>query len=291
MKGIIFSTDEVQAILEGRKTQHRIAVKNMEMLVIEHNIVMAKTAAKYKDTVIVHAHFRGNITKFIEQYSPYQVGDILYCKETWRNRNGIAYSRSSTPEPIDDVTEIEYKDNTSGCFWGACNLYPDEFKVNWNEWSKWQPSTRMKKEVARIFMKVTNIRVARLQDIECNEALEEGTEPVYTEYENSNGLLLGSKIRIDEEATIKRYILEKQMALKISKDENPWQWVIDFKRIEKKLIGNDSQKCCNNCHYLNHDYYNCQGEKDLNSKCHEYTLSKERVIEFEKIEKPEVVRK
>lgn len=77
--------------------------------------------------------------------SRYKVGDILYVRETWRRDiyqpERIYYKATSNDDP---------------------------------ETHKWHPSIFMPKEAARAFLRVTNVRVERLQEITPKDAWEEG---------------------------------------------------------------------------------------------------------------------
>lgn len=81
---------------------------------------------------------------FMKQGSPYQPGDILYVRETWKEApKGYYYYEDWQRNDIADVT-------------------------------KWKPSIRMPKEAARIWLRVTDVRVERLQDMTDDDAEAEG---------------------------------------------------------------------------------------------------------------------
>ena len=77
---------------------------------------------------------------------------------------------------------------------------------------------------ARIWLKVTNVRVERLQDITPKQAGEEG---VTWETDNS-GLYRRMRFKQLWDSTIKKQDLDKY-----GWDANPFVWVFEFKRIEK----------------------------------------------------------
>lgn len=118
IKPILFNTEMVRAILDGRKTCTRRTLKHP--FIVHPNGYITKP--------------RGN-ENLCPYDSPYQRGDILYVRETWKNApNGYYYYENWQRDDIADVT-------------------------------KWKPSIHMPKEAARIWLKVTNVRVERLQDI------------------------------------------------------------------------------------------------------------------------------
>ncbi len=127
MKPILFNTDMVRAILDGRKTVTRRVLKRP-----------------------YEVHPNGFITKpkgnkrLCPYEPPYKVGDILYVRETWRK-----------------ITDTEY------------GYRADCHKADDNVFS-WKPSIHMPKEAARLFLRVTNIRAAKLQDMGLEDYLKEG---------------------------------------------------------------------------------------------------------------------
>ena len=86
----------------------------------------------------------------------------------------------------------------------------------------------MPKEAARIWLKVTNVRVERLQDVTGESALAEGAD----KYIHTNGTL-------NEDQTITSFIGIWNSPIKQSDlgiyvwDANPWVWVIEFERCNK----------------------------------------------------------
>ena len=94
--------------------------------------------------------------------------------------------------------------------------------------TKWKPSIHMPKEAARIWLKVTNVRVERLREISAESALAEGAD----KYIHTNGGL-------DENMTITSFIgiwnstIKKADLDRYGWDANPYVWTIEFERCEK----------------------------------------------------------
>lgn len=221
MKPILFSAPMVQAILEGRKTQTRRIVKpkrNSRCRMSLFNAI-AHISGKWFGVDFNNVPF---INDLIEQ-PKCKPGDILWVRETWRDRWGMAYANYGTGNayPIDDVREIEYKAGGNGFFMHGCNLCPDEPTVKWGEWSKWRPSIFMPRDAARIFLRVTNVRVERLQDITEEDAIAEGIrigiggEPYFS--------CRDAFVALWNSINTKRGY---------GWDSNPWVWVYEFERAE-----------------------------------------------------------
>lgn len=139
--------------------------------------------------------------------SPYHPGDILYVRETW------AYSQDA------GSVRIIYKADNPNC--------PVD---------RWFPSIHMEKRDARIFLRVTDVRVERLQDITEDEARNEGTQPVMASTDPPN---TPENERTWQEwlPALPRFIeiwdstIKPKDRDKYGWDVNPWVWVIEFERI------------------------------------------------------------
>ena len=213
-KPILFNTEMVKAIMEGRKTVTRRIIKNKYS-----NANIEWFEDKYGKRLVYMQndspkdiiHDNGSRTCYLKSYKeilqPYDVGDILYVRETWSTQyNGV--------------------DDDNG--YGAYVYKADGFELDNSEGkcSKWRPSIHMPKEAARIFLKVTNVRVERLQQIEHEDVLKEGLKASYDGWVSEWKNLWDS--------TIKKFDWYKY-----GFDANPWVWVIEFERIEK---GNENNE-------------------------------------------------
>lgn len=141
MKPILFNSEMVRAILEGRKTVTRRVVKP------QPEPDYAKVSGMYLDSngrLCAICYFcKGGIHAV---YPPYDRGDILWVRETW--------SQMETGQYL-------YK---------ADNEKPLSFLG-------WRPSIHMPQEAARIFLRVIDIRADRLQELTLRDAEMEGMDP------------------------------------------------------------------------------------------------------------------
>lgn len=225
MKPIIFSTPMVQAILDGRKTQTRRVIKDSANRTPQNigrekffkmvNVLNNKPffgAGFYKDSDVFE--YKGEIlTDAVYFKCPYKPGDVLYVKETWgKDENGEYVYRTNYGTTEDD------------------SFPPSMFK--------WKPSIHMPRKAARIFLKVTNVRVERLQEITEEDARAEGIswldEACYsnngwtpTLYDPDSG---GSPVFRDGFTALWDSINAKRG---YSWDTNPWVWVYEFEKINK----------------------------------------------------------
>lgn len=193
MKQILFNTDMVRGILDGHKTVTRRVVKPPALYAIAEDTDGNCVGSCYEDE-------HGAYVYPTTDDCPYCVGDILYVRETW-----AAWSRTMGTQPA-----LYYKADE-----GA----PDGIK--------WRPSIHMPKEAARIFLRVTDVRVERLQQITEEQAEAEGCQ-AYANYEGSTVPAIVSFSDVWN-STIK----PADQAL-YGWNANPWVWVIGFERIGKK---------------------------------------------------------
>lgn len=197
IKPILFNTEMVRAILDGRKTCTRRICKDAN----EYTVPDMEFYNADKRTYAVHNFVDKEHTEQLstaERTCPICTGDILYVRETWKEApKGYYYYEDWQRNDIADIT-------------------------------KWKPSIHMPKEAARIWLKVMNVRVERLQEISAESALAEGAD----KYIHTNGGL-------DENMTITSFIgiwnstIKKSDLDRYGWDANPYVWVISFERCEK----------------------------------------------------------
>lgn len=208
---ILFNTDMVRAILRevNPKTATRRTIKGY----IPDDAVWGYTAFTPKGYISCRGTFlEGYGEKFFKL--PCQKGDILYVRETWQycyeldeNDQIIEgtgkYVYAASPEDVPKFTEWVKDDGTH------TDVMP------------WRPSIHMPKEAARIWLKVTDVRVARLQDITPDDATKEGTKEIFP------------PLARDEFRDIWNSTLKKSDLDRYGWDASPWVWVIEFERCEK----------------------------------------------------------
>lgn len=188
MKPILFSTEMVRAIQDGTKTVTRRIIK-----------------PKFTNTAIVIKKGKafetlGTPATTIEIKCLYQVGDIIYVRETWHINN-------ITPHYPEWLYKADYD----------CTIKP---YCNW----KWKPSIHMPKEAARIFLRVTDVRIERLQDITEGQAKAEGID--------TNNKTLSARCIFKYHlwnSTVKKTDLDKY-----GWNANPWVTVNEFEKISKE---------------------------------------------------------
>ena len=179
MKGKIFNAQEVQAILNGSKVMFREVIKPQPLPFLNDN-------------------------DYLEFLAPYQVGQKIFCKESFfanKNHNNL----TSKDLPMDSL--IMY---AAG---GGANVY-----------GKKRPAQHMKQEHSRLTLLIKEIRVERLGEISDKDLLKEGmqitdewTAPAGDlDFENENM----DAFKNNWNATHKKP--EEKF------EANPWVWKVEF---------------------------------------------------------------
>lgn len=224
-KPILFNTDMVRAIQGGTKTVTRRLIKPR----FRENECGFFTATIAGQLFLCYSDEDDNETRRVK--SPYQVGDILYVRETWCK---LTDRKEQFPDDEDDMLTFCYKSDYPANMWYM---------------AKWRPSIHMPKEAARIFLRVTGVRVERLQDSffksgstifallmegvdigeKCRECIGTYGSPCCIDDESECGTL--DEVRSDYSdlwnSTVKKSDLDKY-----GWTANLWVLVIEFERIE-----------------------------------------------------------
>lgn len=196
MKPILFNTKMTLATLENRKTQTRRLVSPTPPA--DARLVMTPDKRNGWDE---SRELPGLGPDDRRVYYPrYYPGDILYVREAFMQK-----------ETVDHKPTYLYRVN------------PAFENVSFG--SPWRPSIHMPKEAARIFLRVTDVRVERLQEITDKGARAEGCGDPYVIY--YNGALTCEFAELWD-STIKP--AKRELC---GWAANPWVWVYEFERCEK----------------------------------------------------------
>jgi hypothetical protein len=203
---ILFNTEMVRAILEGRKTMTRRVVKPQPDSVRRSAFVQSgfETCHGYEIKI------------------PYKPGDTLWVRETWlKNAPG-------------GISKYFYKADAPEEVLGQAKAFG----------YKWRPSTHMPRKAARLFLTVKNVRVEQLQEITEEDARAEGVPWEYSLPDGITKELFESRVgrigfcealeSIGGQFNYKRgfQLLWDSLNAKrgYSWDANPWVWVVEFER-------------------------------------------------------------
>jgi hypothetical protein len=205
-KPIIFSTPMVKAILAGNKTQTRRVLKpkppdNTKRFEVMFQRPYTRLYARDESDFVVEAY---NFNR--------EIGDILYVRETWI-----------------DVGKAH------GDIWYKASLTAEQLKFIEEQNRSWKPSIFMPKVSARIFLRITNVRVERLHGITENDIKAEGFPRVCSYCQHHNGNC--SDFRANNDCQLQQTFIELWDKINAKSgfgwESNPWVLVYEFEVIEK----------------------------------------------------------
>lgn len=207
IKPILFNTEMVRAILDGRKTCTRRIVKPQQLIgmlpdkckngapekFLKEKKHMFKPYCDMTDIELINTAYKAS----------YQPGDILYVRETWKKApNGYYYYEDWQRNDIADVT-------------------------------KWKPSIHMPKEATRIWLRVTDVMVERLQEITVDGCHREGINIETSAVTDGETLNRKHDFSLEKFETLWDSTVKKSDIDRYGWDANPWVWVIEFEMCEK----------------------------------------------------------
>lgn len=215
IKPILFNTEMVRAILDGKKSCTRRINKDANDYVVPD----MEFYDPEKRTYAVHNYADKEHTdklSIAERTCPICPGDILYVRESYSELS-FGYVYKADGENIDHLGNV----------------------------IKWHPSIHMPKKEARIWLKVTDVKVERLKEMKPVDVIKEGAYPdcwdcLNTYGESGSQCCYGTEEQCSQcdevmmeweklwNSTIKKSDLDRY-----GWDANPWVWVIEFERCEK----------------------------------------------------------
>lgn len=216
---ILFSAPMVRAILDGRKTQTRRTVKIQHPLDLPNYYATGRTLCElenqpgafmeFRHTSQDEVGFTGSPAAFLLRCPYGQPRDRLWARETH-------YLVRAQGRPDGHVIEIDYKADPEH----PIRMCPQ----------KWRPSIHMPRWASRILLEIVSVRVERVQDISEEDAASEGAP---CELGRLEGAILGAQ------ASYRKGFIRLWESIngEGSWDENPWVWVIEFKRINQQTEG------------------------------------------------------
>jgi len=211
-KPIIFNSEMVLTILEGRKTQTRRVMKTPPP---EDMTVDAICVEWYVPSIIDKDGYEDAGDEIFGAYDVYgewgakcpygAPGDKLWVRETWNVLNSDGCTpRGISPQP----DRVVYQANGG-------DQYPF-----------WRPSIFMPRWASRIQLRITNVRVERVRDISVEDAYAEGVRnPFY-----GRGTVGG------DFSVVNVMFPELWDSINAKRghswQSNPWVWVIEFEKVK-----------------------------------------------------------
>lgn len=206
---MLFSTIDVQAILDGRKTMARRVLKND---------VEGDNCTVIKKPSVSRINVRD--PRFLQVCPHGRIGERIWVRETWQHSN---FPYAQYCESCAVFYRADYKDDPHG--------YDGE-KSPEGKYRYWNPSIHMPRSASRILLEIINVRVERLKDISEQDCIAEGFKPETTHEGDENGCWGSDYDDYTITARKKFFDLWCSIYAQKSIDENPWLYVIEFKVLE-----------------------------------------------------------
>lgn len=222
--GIIFNTEMIRAILDGRKTQTRRIIKSVPTTHNFHGWIMSSTCAKDEGKAVWAIGDSPLLKDPIRLNCPLgKIGDRLWVRETWQGPL-VDYENSNKlykdPELFQTIKNCVYKADGDAC--------PEYFDADDNLRYGWKSSAQMPRWASRILLEITDIRVERLQNIREEDAVAEGVAPLHGGYwkHYQPGWAQHQLSARGSFVTLWNSINGEDAWYK-----NPWMWVVEFKNV------------------------------------------------------------
>lgn len=203
IKPILFNTEMVRANLDGRKSCTRRINKDANDYVVPDMDFYDSDKRTYAVHNYADKEHKIKLST-VERTCPICPGDILYVRETWC---GL---------PVNEAGH--FRGHPIYYYRADGDLRPEGWR------GAWHPSIHMPKEAARICLKVTDVRVERLQEMWASDASKEGLQ--FNKPTTSDEMLQAFAELWN--STIKKSDLDRY-----GWNASPWVWVIEFERCEK----------------------------------------------------------
>ncbi|PLG60585.1 hypothetical protein [Klebsiella pneumoniae] len=215
-RGMIFNSEMVRAILDGRKTQTRRLVKGTDGAV---KFCKEWDINGEEIFVVLGEKDHTGMNPVLGAIScPFgAVGDRIWVREAFR-----VHSRAT------DVATLVYKASERNSWTEQTHRVPVAVCNKPATPEKWTPSLHMPRWASRILLEIIDVRVERLNAISQEDAQAEGMEltgwrPTYSDPDSGGEVWTP----YDNFAQLWESIYGEE-----SWKANPWVWVIEFKRIE-----------------------------------------------------------
>lgn len=224
---ILFSAPMVRAILDGRKTQTRRALKIQPTIIRDPFPTTddVKHIFRFKQSTGIYQCL--GMQNLIDTCKFGKVGDRFWVRETWQHSN---HPFGHLDQDCSIFYRADYWDDPHGM---------DGEKSPEGKYRDWKPSIHMPRWASRIDLEITGVRVERLQDISEADAIAEGAKlfdniPIGTPGPRPARWSMENPTNTDQCLSTAKWAFANFFQKINGGDawnDNPWVWVIEFKRI------------------------------------------------------------
>lgn len=195
MKGILFKPEMIKAVVEGRKTQTRRVIKPHPSKSFVTKLQDCWAFDKDGKSVDLGVEFR---------VPRYKIGEIVYIKEAF------TYVTLAEIDPWKDraMKDGSFRRKPDGSPVTMCYKL-DGYEIG----SDWLNPRGMPAWAARYFIRITDVRAERLQEITLEDCWDEGIQ-----------------VRAEDRIPTFKRLWDSLNAREYPWENNYWVWVISFKR-------------------------------------------------------------
>ncbi len=211
---ILFSGPMVRALLAGSKTQTRRAAKVESTLGI--------------DSILAPRRAGGRAATYL---LPDQAAEAAACCPYGKPGDRLWVREAFMHEPADYCWEA----SVSIPCRPAETAYRADFP-NSQPGEGWKPSIHMPRNLSRILLEITGVRVERLQDISQADAQAEGAPPSHPSIDQ-----ISREFGYPDFPRSWYAQLWEEINGPGAWAQNPWVWVVEFKRVQQASSGRPSQ--------------------------------------------------
>ncbi|MFG0501115.1 hypothetical protein ACF8GD_00410 [Pseudomonas putida] len=213
---ILFNGAMVRAILAGRKTVTRRAMRQQPIL---NGRLWEVYGAGWSESVLGVPAVPGHS---LATQCPYgQVGDRLWVRETFMDLRGTGVEHR--PDPSGPLQRYAY---AAECPPGS---HADATRKDYG--LKWRPSIHMPRAACRLLLEITGVRVERLQAITAEQAEAEGVDAAMCRQ-----YLETAPSRHECKAAAIHGFSGLWAATGGDWPANPWVWVVEFQRVQPEAV-------------------------------------------------------
>lgn len=224
---ILFNGPMVRAILEGRKTQTRRAVKPQPEI---YTTADGRATWRHGKRVGTGPNAEAWTCHAIDRCPYGQPGDRLWVRETWAEicHAGDAECYCEDEESRREHHRFEYRADTENKRPGD---WPDPSETEFQDAPGWRPSIHMPRKASRITLEITEVRVQRLQEISEEDARAEGVDVFRVRLGDLDPILVPGCRGADSPKEGFQNLWDSLAKPGADSAANPFVWVIEFRRV------------------------------------------------------------
>jgi hypothetical protein len=218
IRGELFNQDMVKAFLENRKFRTSRPIKNVKIEIYKATSTLHgeyyRVSLTEKDDLVYDGGFK-DFDFIINDYARHRIGDVIYARETF--------------DPVGTI----YKFPEQYIYKASPELFPNDI-LRWMSGLKgdlklhWHPSIHMPRSAARLWFRVTDVKVQKLEDVTEQDAVEDGFKykgwaPTFNDPDSGGDGECETPLDQFQEFWLNQY-----------GGNQPWMWVYYLKPITKE---------------------------------------------------------